>query len=53
MKRKINSVGQSTFTVSLPAEWAKYHNLKKGDEIEIVDLKTKLELIPHSSATQI
>ncbi len=35
MKRKINKVGDNTLTVSLPSKWAKLHNLKKGDELEI------------------
>jgi len=35
MKRKINRVGTSTLTVSLPAKWAKMVNLGPGDEIEL------------------
>ncbi len=33
MKRKINLVGNTTLTVSLPSKWVKRNNLKKGDEI--------------------
>ena len=35
MKRKINRVGYSTLTVSLPSKWAKQYGLKPGDEVEI------------------
>jgi len=35
MKRKINLVGNSTLTVSLPSQWAKERGLKKGDEIDV------------------
>jgi len=37
MKRKINLVGQNTLTVSLPTKWAQLHNLKKGDDIELIE----------------
>ena len=37
MKRKLNRVGQNTLTVSLPSEWAKTHNLKPGDDIELME----------------
>ncbi len=39
MKRKINRVGTSTLTVSLPSKWARIHNLKPGDEIEVEEDK--------------
>lgn len=32
-KRKVNLVGQSTLTVSLPTKWVKQNNVEKGDEI--------------------
>ena len=35
MKRKINLVGNTTLTVSLPSKWVKRNNLSKGDEIEM------------------
>ncbi|MEM4240272.1 MAG: AbrB/MazE/SpoVT family DNA-binding domain-containing protein [Candidatus Woesearchaeota archaeon] len=35
MRRKINLVGTSTLTISLPAKTAKKFKLKKGDEVEI------------------
>lgn len=44
MKRKINLVGTGTLTISLPSEWVKYHGLKKGDHIELVDEGNKLSI---------
>lgn len=35
MKRKVSKIGQSTLMVSLPHQWVKEHNLKKGDEVEV------------------
>ncbi len=35
VKRKINLVGNSTLTVSLPSKWVKKNNLEKGDELEV------------------
>ena len=35
MKRKLNRVGQSTLTISIPKEWADRNNLKKGDEVDV------------------
>jgi phosphate uptake regulator len=37
MKRKINKAGPSTLTISLPKKWARAHNLRPGDELEIVE----------------
>lgn len=44
MKRKINLVGQNTLTVSLPSKWAEKHNIKKGDEIELIEDKENLTI---------
>lgn len=35
MKRKINLVGENTLTVSLPAEFVKKQNIKKGQEVDV------------------
>lgn len=37
MKRKIIQIAESTQLVSLPRKWAVLHNLKKGDEVEVVE----------------
>ncbi|MFC6976045.1 phosphate uptake regulator PhoU [Halomicroarcula sp. GCM10025709] len=33
MKRKVQQLGSSTLAVTVPAEWARYHSIEKGDEI--------------------
>ena len=35
MKRKVNIVGGSTCTISLPSPWVKKFGIKKGDELEL------------------
>lgn len=35
MRRKVNLVGVNTLTVSLPSNWIKENNIKKGDELEV------------------
>ncbi len=47
MKRKINRVGQTTLTVSLPSKWVRQNNIKKGDEIDVEEEGTKLILAPN------
>jgi bifunctional DNA-binding transcriptional regulator/antitoxin component of YhaV-PrlF toxin-antitoxin module len=37
MRRKVIKIGPATLVVSLPADWAKKFNIKKGDELEIVE----------------
>ncbi len=46
MKRKINLVGNTTLTVSLPSKWVKKNNLKKGDELEIDENGQQLIINP-------
>ena len=38
MKRKVNKVGPTTLSITLPSKWVKENNIKKGDELEL-DLK--------------
>jgi phosphate uptake regulator len=33
MKRKVQQLGSSTLAVTLPAEWARRHQIEKGDEV--------------------
>lgn len=42
MKRKVNLVGPSTLTVSLPSKWVKKTSLKKGDEINLEEEGNRL-----------
>ncbi len=44
MKRKVVAHGTNTLTVSLPADWAKRNNVTVGDELEVTDKLTKLEI---------
>lgn len=37
MKRKIIQIADSTQLVSLPRKWAQKYNLKKGDEIDVIE----------------
>jgi phosphate uptake regulator len=46
MRRKVMLHGPSTLTVSLPNKWAKANNVKKGDEINILDLGFVLQVQP-------
>ncbi|MBN2422295.1 phosphate uptake regulator PhoU [Candidatus Woesearchaeota archaeon] len=42
MIRKIVALGHNAHVVTLPAKWMKKNNLKKGDELEIVENKNNL-----------
>lgn len=33
MKRKVQQLGSSTLAVTVPAEWARHHDITKGDEL--------------------
>jgi phosphate uptake regulator len=46
MKRKIIVQGNSTYTVSLPKEWATRNSLKHGNEIEIVENDNAITILP-------
>ncbi len=44
MNRKINLVGKNTLTVSIPSEWAKRQGIKKGDDVQIEEKGSVLEI---------
>jgi phosphate uptake regulator len=46
MKRKVVLQGGVALTVALPIKWAKIHNIKKGDEINLIQKDKKLEIYP-------
>lgn len=48
--RKIQKVGISTLTVSLPKQWAENQNLKKGDQVFIVQEGDSLRLLAPEGA---
>jgi len=47
--RKIQKVGTSTLTISLPRSWATNRNLKKGDQVFLIEEGETLKVIPASS----
>jgi phosphate uptake regulator len=48
--RKIQKVGISTLTISLPKQWAEAQNLKKGDQVFIVQEGDSLRLLAPEGA---
>jgi len=42
MKRKLVKQGAATMMISLPAKWIKEFSLKKGDEIDLIEVKDNL-----------
>ncbi len=44
MKRKVVNLGGSCLMVSIPAKWAKAHDVKKGDELVIEETNNSLVL---------
>ena len=44
MKRKVIQIADSTQLISIPRPWGKKYNIKKGDELEIVEKGPKLEI---------
>lgn len=44
MKRKVIQIAESTQLVSLPRQWAKKYNVKKGDELEVTVKDNILEV---------
>jgi len=50
--RKIQKVGAATYTVSLPKEWVGRRNLRKGDQVFLVEDGEGLRLLPSPTASQ-
>jgi phosphate uptake regulator len=46
MKRKIVLQGGAALTMTIPTQWAKKNNVKKGDEIEMIENKNALVVFP-------
>jgi len=44
--RKIQKVGAATLTISLPKDWVTQRNLKKGDQVFIVEDGESLRILP-------
>ncbi|PSP76635.1 histidine kinase [Halobacteriales archaeon QS_3_64_16] len=51
--RKVQRLGPSTLAMTLPAEWAKAHDVEKGDEVSIrTSGKGTLTVMPESARTE-
>jgi len=51
--RKVQRLGPSTLAMTLPAAWAKEHNVEKGDEVSIrMGGKGTLTVLPESASTE-
>ncbi|MBW2970321.1 AbrB/MazE/SpoVT family DNA-binding domain-containing protein [Candidatus Woesearchaeota archaeon] len=42
MRRKVIQIADSTQLISLPRKWALSHNIKKGDELDIIEKESQL-----------
>lgn len=54
MKRKVQQLGSSTLAVTVPADWARTHDVTKGDEITLQrdDSGGSLVLVPQQPAVR-
>ncbi|MBW2969121.1 AbrB/MazE/SpoVT family DNA-binding domain-containing protein [Candidatus Woesearchaeota archaeon] len=52
MRRKVIQIANSTQLVSLPRTWAKEHNIKKGDELELNIQKNKIIISTEKESEQ-
>jgi phosphate uptake regulator len=51
--RKVQRLGPSTLAMTLPAEWAKEHDVEKGDEVSLrLSGKGPLTVLPESSQAE-
>jgi len=48
MKRKVLKIGPATLVVSLPAQWTKKFNIKKGDELQLTEYEKSLQVTTNS-----
>ena len=44
MKRKVIELGKNCLVTSLPAKWVKQQNIKKGDDIDIIEAEGNLHI---------
>ncbi len=44
MKRKVIQIAESTQLISIPRQWGKKYNIKKGDELEVTLKGNKIEI---------
>jgi len=53
MRRKLASHGPSSMTVSLPPSWIKQNNLKKGEELEVIEEDNNILIKPVTTTQEI
>ena len=44
MQRKVIQIADSTQLVSIPRQWGRKYNIKKGDELEVTEKDNTLEI---------
>ncbi len=49
MRRKVIQIAESTQLISLPRKWAIQHNIKKGDELEVIEEGGHITVSPAGS----
>lgn len=47
-KRKLQIVGGSSYMISLPKSWIKKNNLKRGDEVILLEFEDYLKIMPNN-----
>ncbi len=44
MRRKVILLAGKTFVISIPSKWARKNNIKKGEELDIIESDSRLEI---------
>ncbi len=52
-RRKLQVVGGSSYMISLPKSWIKRNNLKRGDELILIEFNKSLKIIPPKSENRV
>ncbi len=52
MRRKLIKQGNNALTLTIPRKWTEKHQLSAGDEVEICELQTSLEILPISTTSK-
>ncbi len=52
-RRRLQIVGGSSYMVSLPKSWIKRNNLKRGDELILIEFEDHLRIMPNNSKSRV
>src|SRR3989344_7645563 len=52
MKRKVIQLAGKTSVISLPSKWVKKYNVKKGDEVEVIENGSDLVVKTNNSSAK-